>query len=430
MLHRSVQITAFIKLPKEGRCTMKVVFEKGRNCRSKAYSVSTEKSDSNSRPASACEPLLRAHMPELDTIRGLAILGVLFYHGFYWSRDLRLYSPWQRHFFTLMAPGQFGVNLFFVLSGFLITGILLDSRNRPDYYRRFYFRRALRILPAYYLTLFLLVIFKLTSFGFLLMSLAYSSNMSALFGIALSYPVLWSLAVEEHFYLMWPMATKRISTTKLLWILGAILVLCPISRFLYYGRPGYGYFTWNHLDGLALGAIVAILVRRRDWNRKQMLRLSILMMTLAILLALTGFPFGILTRRTAIGEALQYVPWNLAFAALLGLFLLIGSGSWKQLVAPPFVVFFGKISYGLYLYHLMVFIAYDWMSRRINSRFSLTLWERTWSRMVIASSVAVIVAYLSQRYFEAPFLRLKDRWPGQLKENKAEEVRNTAEAAD
>jgi peptidoglycan/LPS O-acetylase OafA/YrhL len=369
-------------------------------------------------------------MPELDTIRGLAILGVLFYHGFYWSRDLRLYSPWQRHFFTLMAPGQFGVNLFFVLSGFLITGILLDSRIRPDYYRRFYFRRALRILPAYYLTLFLLVIFKLTSFGFLLMSLAYSSNMSALFGIALSYPVLWSLAVEEHFYLMWPMATKRISTTKLLWILGAILVLCPISRFLYYGRPGYGYFTWNHLDGLALGAIVAILARRRDWNRMQMLRLSILMMTLAILLALTGFPIGILTRRTAIGEALQYLPWNLAFAALLGLFLLIGSGSWKQLVAPPFVVFFGKISYGLYLYHLMVFIAYDWMSRRINSRFSLTLWERSWSRMVIASSVAVIVAYLSQRYFEAPFLRLKDRWPGQLKESKTEEVRNTAEAAD
>ena len=169
-------------------------------------------------------------MPELDTIRGLAILGVLFYHGFYWSRDLRLYSPWQRHFLTLMAPGQFGVNLFFVLSGFLITGILLDSRNRPDYYGRFYFRRALRILPAYYLTLFLLVILKLTSFGFLLMSLAYSSNMSPLFGIALSYPVLWSLAVEEHFYLIWPMATRRMTPTKLLWTLGAILVLTPISR--------------------------------------------------------------------------------------------------------------------------------------------------------------------------------------------------------
>jgi peptidoglycan/LPS O-acetylase OafA/YrhL len=92
-------------------------------------------------------------MPELDTIRGLAILGVLVYHGFYWARDLSLYTPWQRIFLSLTAVGQFGVNLFFVLSGFLITGILLESRTRADYYERFYFRRALRILPAYYLTL-------------------------------------------------------------------------------------------------------------------------------------------------------------------------------------------------------------------------------------------------------------------------------------
>ena len=136
------------------------VFEK-RKCISgrKTSIVRAEANHPGPRAASAYEPLIRAHMPELDTIRGLAILGVLLYHGFYWVRDLSLYAPWQRHFFTLMAPGQFGVNLFFVLSGFLITGILLDSRNRPDYYQRFYFRRALRILPAYYLTLLLLILF-------------------------------------------------------------------------------------------------------------------------------------------------------------------------------------------------------------------------------------------------------------------------------
>ena len=220
----------------------------------------------------ALEPLLRSHMPELDSLRGLAILGVLLYHGLYWARDLSLYSPWQSRIFRLMAPGQFGVNLFFVLSGFLITGILLDSRTREDYFRRFYFRRALRILPAYYLTLLLLVLFKLTSLGFLLVSLAYSSNMAPLFGLAISYPVLWSLAVEEHFYLVWPAIVRRISTRILLWLLAALLVLSPVSRFFYFQpvlrvpgvRPGFGSFTWNHLDGLALGAIVAILVRRPD----------------------------------------------------------------------------------------------------------------------------------------------------------------------
>ena len=385
-------------------------------------SVGTESHLVGPGKASNFEPLLRAHMPELDTIRGLAILGVLLYHGLYWVRDLSLYEPWQRSIFTLMAPGQFGVNLFFVLSGFLITGILLDSRNRPDYYQRFYFRRALRILPAYYLTLLLLVVFKLTSRGFLLMSLVYSSNMSPLFGIALSYPVLWSLSVEEHFYLIWPMVARRTSPIKLLPLLATILVLSPVFRFLYHEYAAdaritglsFDCFTWSNLDGLALGALVSILVRSPNWNRRQMLLLSLLFMSSAILLTVVGYPFGILSRRSAVGEALQYVPWNLAFAALLGIFLLIGTGRWKALAAPQIMVFFGKISYGLYLYHLMLFVAYDWALRQVNlnSRLNLSLWEQAWMRMVIAGTAATFVAYLSRRYIEEPFLRLKDRIPG------------------
>ncbi len=360
-------------------------------------------------------------MPELDTIRGLAIVGVLVYHGFYWARDLSIYTPWQRRFLLLMAPGQFGVNLFFVLSGFLITGILLESRNRADYYQRFYFRRALRILPAYYLTLLLLILFGLTSRGFLLMSLAYSSNLSPLLGIALSYPVLWSLAVEEHFYLLWPAAVRRIAPTKLLWVLCVILILTPVSRFLYHEYAlrthtvgaGFGYYTWNSWDGLAIGGIVAILMRRPGWDRQQVLRLSIVLLTLAILIAGAGYPFGILTRRTPVGEALQLVPWNFAFAGVLGVFLLIGSGRWKRFVTPAFLLFFGQISYGLYLYHLMVFSGYAWLARKTNfeSRFHITLWVEVGARMLIASTGAVVVAYLSRRYFEALFLRLKDRLP-------------------
>jgi peptidoglycan/LPS O-acetylase OafA/YrhL len=94
------------------------------------------------------QPLPRQRMPELDTVRGLAIIGVLLYHAFCETRDLQAYQPWQRHILSLMSVGQFGVNLFFVLSGFLINGVLLDSRKRPDYNQRFYYRRALRILPA------------------------------------------------------------------------------------------------------------------------------------------------------------------------------------------------------------------------------------------------------------------------------------------
>src|SRR6266852_2646380 len=99
--------------------------------------------------SSPAASLFRSHMPELDTLRGLAILGVLLYHGLYWARDLSPFSPIQRRILSVASVGQFGVNLFFVLSGFLISGLLLDSKNRPDYYLRFYLRRALRILPSY-----------------------------------------------------------------------------------------------------------------------------------------------------------------------------------------------------------------------------------------------------------------------------------------
>src|SRR5271165_2040925 len=90
-------------------------------------------------------------------------------------------------------------------------------------------------------------------------------------------------------------------------------------------------------------------------------------MTSAVLLTLAGYPFGILTRMTAIGDALQYVPWNFAFAGLLGVFLLIGTGPWKRITTPSFLVFFGQICYGLYLYHLMVFVGYEWFAAKQTS---------------------------------------------------------------
>jgi peptidoglycan/LPS O-acetylase OafA/YrhL len=365
------------------------------------------------------EPLLRSHMPELDALRGIAVIGVLFYHGLYWARDLTPYSPWQARVLELMSIGQFGVNLFFVLSGFLITGVLLDSRSRLDYFKRFYFRRALRILPAYYLTLLLLVLFSLTSAKFLLMSMLYSSNLSPMFGIALSYPVLWSLAVEEHFYLIWPMAAKRVSPEKLLWILGAILVLTPLSRFIYHQHAvatntvgaGYGFYTWNNLDGLALGSIIAVIVRRSDWDREKTILLVCVLALIAISIAGIGLPFGITTRRNAVGDALQYVPWNFASAAFLVGFMFIGSGKWGRITRPSLLIFFGYISYGLYLYHLLAFIAYNWIANKIGVKLDvkLSLWVDAWLRMLLAGSGAVAVAYFSRRYLEDPFLGLKRR---------------------
>jgi len=381
-------------------------------------------------------PVLRTHMPELDTIRGLAILGVLFYHGLYWARDLSVYAPWQRRILTLAAPGQFGVNLFFVLSGFLITGILVDSRNRPDYYSRFYFRRALRILPAYYGTLLVLVCFGLTSRGFLYMSLLYSSNLSLIFGITMSYPVLWSLAVEEHFYFLWPAAVRRIAPERLTLVAAWIVVLSPVLRSLCYPlgsllsflRTGCSYYTWNVADGLALGSMVALLVRKWGGDRFRLKQLSLLFFAVGTFIGIVGCPFGIATRMTTVGEALQWVPWNFYFGGTLVLFLLAGSSRWKRIVTPRVLIFFGKISYGLYLSHLMLFCLYHWLAKRTNFEelWRLNVWERTWMAMSVAGGAAVLVSYLSRLYFEEPFLRLKDALPGRSRTSNSTEENASA----
>src|SRR5277367_2162254 len=103
--------------------------------------------------------ILRPIMPELDTVRGIAILMVFLFHSFEDFTPSGLSVPgWERLLLSAASLGWTGVNLFFVLSGFLITGILMDSANRPRYYSRFYSRRALRILPAYYLLIAVLVL--------------------------------------------------------------------------------------------------------------------------------------------------------------------------------------------------------------------------------------------------------------------------------
>ena len=365
------------------------------------------------------QPVLRDRMPELDTIRGMAIAGVVLYHLFYWTRDLTRYPAWQRHFFSLMAPGQFGVNLFFVLSGFLITGILLDSKSRPDYYARFYYRRALRILPAYYFTLCLLAIFGLSSRPFLLLSALYCPNLSGLFGVTLSYAVLWSLGVEEHFYFLWPMAVRRLTKSHLFWISLALVLLCPVSRLLYHVQAErtphmgeYGFYTWNNADGLALGAVIAQLLRKPGWGREQVGRLAAAFFVLACVIAGAGYP-QILTRWTRIGEALQPVPWNLACGGLLCVFLLLGSSSWKRLVTPAPLAFLGTISYGLYLYHLLFFSVYAWMFRRFNLENSLHpgFSMQVWLRAAFVAVTAVAFSWISRKYLEDPFLKLKDTRP-------------------
>lgn len=210
-------------------------------------------------------------MPELDTLRGIAVLVVVLFHGFGFlvgPYQLRQYSWAARLFIGATWLGWMGVNLFFVLSGFLITGILLREKEKPKYYSRFYWRRALRILPAYYLLLLLLPLIcsipgfpRQVGWHFLGFAFIYAANVVDLFGVQMQYGPLWSLAVEEHFYLVWPTVVKALSSTTLIVV---ALVLIAISPALRVWTPGMAGVTWKNLDGLAMGAISSVIALRYD----------------------------------------------------------------------------------------------------------------------------------------------------------------------
>jgi len=346
-------------------------------------------------------------------IRGVAISSVLLLHGFYWPfAGLRFTWP-AKLFMEATQPGWVGVNLFFVLSGFLITGILIDSKNNPHYYRRFYIRRALRILPPYYLILILLGVLRQAKLSYLGLSFVYLSNVTVLFGVAEDYGPLWSLAVEEHFYIFWPAVVRYLTRTSLAVFATGICIVTPAVRAwaFHHGHvTGLASYTWFVADGLASGGILAILLRT-SVTRKDVKLLAGFLVALALFLGIVGAPYGILTRTRLMGAALQHTIIDLLFSGVLLFVLLVGTSSYRKYVNGVVLRFLGYLSYGLYLVHLMLFRCYDAICHNLwpwlaptDYRFGLVM-----LRFVIAGSISIFISYLSRKRFEERFLRFKSR---------------------
>jgi peptidoglycan/LPS O-acetylase OafA/YrhL len=372
------------------------------------------------------KPLLRSRMPELDSLRGIACLMVLIFHGFgnHYS-DAGLSSVSAR-FMSLTKFGWMGVNLFFVLSGFLITGILLDSREEPGYYKRFYMRRVLRILPAYYGVLVLLlllwqsgIIDRSVSWGFLGLSVVYLSNVTPLFGVPIQYGVLWSLAVEEHFYLLWPACVRRLGLRGIA-VLAGVVCLASLAARIVASELGYSpfaYYTWLVADGLAMGALLAIATRFFRQSRKVMWGIA----GVAFALAAGCFLVDRIIGRVVAGGSFHVTGIDAFFAGVVTVTLLVGS---RFAVRQPVLEFFGEISYGLYLVHILFFDLYDHFRGRFFQNFSSG--EGHFGIMVfrflVVAGCSVGFAYLSRWYYEEPFLRLKNRFSATPRPLEAEPV--------
>ena len=367
----------------------------------------------NVHPAAWLQPVLRPKMPELDSLRGIACLMVLVFHGFgnHFTADGLGAIP--RMVVRISGYGWTGVNLFFVLSGFLITGILLESRGERGYYKRFYIRRALRILPAYLGVVLLLIVLsraelvdREVSWGFIGLSLIYLSNLTQFFGVPLQYGVLWSLAVEEQFYLLWPTCVKKLNLRGTAIAAGAICILAPVCRVAA-ARLGYnvfGYETWLVADGLGMGALLAIAARAFHQSRTTLWRASA-----AVALVTVGcFLFDRVFGHTLAGGALHVTGINSFYASVVTATILLGSRFGIRLRG---LEFFGDISYGLYLVHPLCFDLYDHLSPKIwpsmangTGNFRVMAF-----RFLVVSSMAIAVAAVSRRLYEERFLRLKNR---------------------
>ncbi len=357
-------------------------------------------------------------MPELNSVRGVAILMVLFYHGFASQQNVEAFAGFPRLVVWLASPGWTGVNLFFVLSGFLITGILLDTKHCHQYYRRFYFRRALRILPAYYGLLLMLAFLgryglqnERVSWAFLGLSAIYLANVTVLFGVPIQFGILWSLAVEEHFYLIWPIIVRSVNRRAVAFFALVIAVGATLARVVTW-RLEYDYFahyTWLVADGLALGSLLAVLMRGPLGSRKGLKWILLAAFLSATALLLLDVPL----HRPVAGGALHITALNLLCTATVGAALLLGTSRWSFLVEHRVLLFFGEISYGLYLLHMLMFNIVDNLQHRFfpqvpsfKGHFDVMA-----LRFVLCGSLAIGLAFLSRWYFEEPFLRLKDRPP-------------------
>lgn len=292
------------------------------------------------------------YMVQLDGLRALAVLAVMVEHWV--PDDLRFHLPW----------GTAGVHLFFVLSGFLITGILLQARIdaekavQPVFSTllRFYARRFLRIFPLYYAAVIITALTLVEGRQMLVPNLLYTSNFAQWHDQEWARAVahFWSLAVEEQFYLIWPFLMLLVPTRLLQPIVWMTILAAPLFRVsMALLRPEDRFFEILPLscfDALGLGAILAMLQRAGPTRR------------LENLCILTGLPLWIATRALVIGKfgltpitTLETTALSLIFVGIIGRASRGYTGITGRLLSFGPIVYLGTISYGLYVIHNLVF---------------------------------------------------------------------------
>lgn len=349
----------------------------------------------------------RQYIPGFDGWRGVGVVLVISAHCF----------P-----STITRPFWVAMDLFFVMSGFLITGILLDTRSSPQYYRNYLTRRLLRVFPLYYFVLFLsfLIIpwmiphFMGPDYDYYLHHQVwfwlYGQNwLFSITGFPHNHSMVhfWSLAVEEQFYLFWPFLVKIFPPKKLL------RVCIGIGLFSIYFRMSLGFklgfiepyrymATLSRMDSISIGAIIAILIRcNKKWLEKYASFVAFGSLVIVII--------GIIHYKSANFLAVPAIYTFVDFIA--GCVLLYSLSIHKPWLIRfgenPAFRFLGKYSYGIYIYHYIIFNILYYHVQPSFIRYFGHYWIAETLIGILTFSLAVFVSLISFKYFESPFLKLK-----------------------
>jgi peptidoglycan/LPS O-acetylase OafA/YrhL len=359
----------------------------------------------------------RFYRPELDALRFFAFLGVFIFHAAPRSMDFYNaagYPHWLSSLLiSIFGAGAYGVDLFFALSAYLITNLLLRERAATGALdlRGFYVRRILRIWPLYLAFVAFAAIFAALVPGQHLpmryvvgYSLLAGNWIYAFYGLPASFATpLWTVSIEEQFYLAWPLALRKASVRAMAIISVGILVVAnawrvwlaisaaPVERI--------EYNTFTRLDPIAFGILIALFGHKLpSFTRLQ--RVALLGGGVATWVAVFAF--------TVTGQHLTVTTWQMAvghpFTAVASVAVLLSVlGSQNSFLRNPTLLYLGKISYGLYVLH--EFAHYCAMRLVAASTPFMVL-----AQSVVGLALTVVLAAASYRWLESPFLRLKERF--------------------
>jgi len=372
----------------------------------------------------------RPHLPALDGVRGLAILMVLVFH---FVAQATATNRAEAGLKWLLSYGLLGVDLFFVLSGFLITGILYDARAERSYFKSFYMRRVLRIFPLYYgvLAVVFFVLPRVPALqGSEIAALREHQAWAWLYGVnvylswhggwVLSYiEHFWSLAVEEHFYFVWPFVVwllarrPRALMATALGLAAASFLARAVASLAGVSLIATSVLTPFQLDALCLGGFFAVAVRQPGGEDR--VRRAVLPMALATV-AILAAEFGLHRVTDAgllVGRSLRPGLFRVALAALLlwALFAPAASRT-ARFFRSDSMTLLGRYSYGLYVYHH--FFSYYFLTHGTEFALARALGSHALAvlvQAVVGMAASLAVAWTSYELFEKRFLRLKRLWP-------------------